>query len=36
MQFELTRDGKLQQTIDATLKLTDFGTGAKSIMPEYR
>jgi hypothetical protein len=36
MQFEVTRDGKFQQTIDATLELTDFGTGAETALPDHQ
>jgi hypothetical protein len=36
MLFEVTRDGKIAQTIDARLKLTDFGKDAKTALPEHR
>jgi hypothetical protein len=36
LQFEVTRDGKVQQTIDATLELTDFGTDAKTALPDHK
>jgi hypothetical protein len=36
MQFDVTRDGKVQQTIDATLKLTDFGRDAETALPGHR
>jgi hypothetical protein len=36
MQFEMKRDGKVQQTVDATLKLTDFGKDARSALPDHK
>jgi hypothetical protein len=36
MQFEMKRDGKFLQTVDATLKLTGFGKDAKSALPEHK
>jgi hypothetical protein len=36
MQFEVKRDGKVQQTIDATAKLIDFGKGAKTALPDHK
>jgi hypothetical protein len=35
MQFQVKRDGKVQQTIDATAKLTDFGRDAKTALPDH-
>ena len=36
MQFEVMRAGKVQQTIDATLKLTDFGRDAETALPDHK
>jgi hypothetical protein len=36
MRFEVKRDGKVQQTIDATLKLTDFGRDAETALPDHK
>jgi len=36
MTFEMTRDGKVLQTVDATLKLTDFGTDAETALPDHK
>jgi hypothetical protein len=36
LQFEVKRDGKVQQTIDATAKLIDFGKDAKTALPDHR
>ena len=36
MQFEMKRDGKVLQTVDATLKLTDSGTDAKTALPDHK
>src|SRR5262245_56351211 len=36
MQFEMTRDGKVQQTVDATTKLVDFGKDAKTALPDHK
>src|SRR5262249_566346 len=36
MQFEVQRDGKVQQTIDGTLKLIDFGKDAKTALPDHK
>ena len=36
MLFEVKRDGKVQQTIDATAKLTDFGKDAKTALPDHK
>jgi hypothetical protein len=36
MQFEVTSDGKVQQTIDATLKVTDFGSDAETALPDHK
>jgi len=36
MQFELKREGKLLQTVDATLKLTDHGKDAKTVLPDHK
>jgi hypothetical protein len=36
MQFEVRRDGKVLQTIDATAKLTDFGTDARTALPDHK
>jgi hypothetical protein len=35
MRFEMTRDGKVQRTIDATLKLTEFGRDAETALPDH-
>jgi hypothetical protein len=35
MQFEVKRGSKVQQTIDATLKLSDFGGAAESALPGH-
>src|SRR5215471_2352657 len=35
MQFELTRDGKIQRMIDATAKLIAFGKDAKTALPDH-
>src|SRR5262245_12546429 len=36
MQFEMKRDGKVQQTVDATAKLVDFGKDAKTALPDHK
>src|SRR5262245_2179960 len=36
MQFEMKRDGKVQQTVDATAKLIDFGRDARTALPDYK
>src|SRR5262249_45897375 len=36
MQFEMKRDGKVLQTVDATLKLTDFGKDAETALPDHK
>jgi hypothetical protein len=36
MTFEMTRDGKVRQTVDATLKLTEFGTDAETALPVHK
>src|SRR5262245_18466861 len=36
MLFEVKRDGKVQQTIDATAKLSDFGKDAKTALPDHK
>src|SRR5262245_2835245 len=36
MQFGVKRDGKVQQTIDATAKLSDFGKDAKTALPDHK
>jgi hypothetical protein len=36
MQFEVQRDGKFHHTIDAKLRLTDFGEDAESTLPGYK
>jgi hypothetical protein len=35
-QFEVRRDGKVLHTIDATAKLTDFGTDAQTALPDHK
>jgi hypothetical protein len=36
MQFEMKRDGKVLQTVDATAKLGDFGKDAKTVLPDHK
>jgi hypothetical protein len=36
MQFEMKRDGKVLQTVDATAKLTDFGKDATTALSDYK
>jgi hypothetical protein len=36
MQFEMKRDGKVLQTVDATAKLADFGRDAKTALPDHK
>jgi hypothetical protein len=36
MQFDLKRDAKLLQTVDATMKLIDFGKYATTVLPDYK
>jgi hypothetical protein len=36
MLFEVKRDGKVQQTIDAPAKLSDFGKDAKTALPDHK
>jgi len=36
MTFEMTRDGKVLQTVEAMLKLTDFGSDAATALPDHR
>jgi hypothetical protein len=36
VRFEVKRDGKVQETIDATLTLTDFGKDAKTALPDHK
>jgi len=36
MQFEMKRDGKFQQSVDATAKLIDFGKDAKTVLPDHK
>jgi hypothetical protein len=36
MLFEVTRAGKVQQTIDATAKLIDFGKDARTALPDHK
>jgi hypothetical protein len=36
MQFEVEHDGKVQQTIDATAKLINFGKDAKTALPDHK
>jgi hypothetical protein len=36
MQFEMMREGKVLQTVDATAKLIDYGTDAKTALPEHK
>jgi hypothetical protein len=34
--FEVNRDEKVLQTIDATAKLSDFGKGAETALPDHK
>jgi len=36
MQFEMKRGGKVQQTVDATLTLTELGKDAKTALPDHK
>jgi hypothetical protein len=36
MQFEMKRDGKILQTVDATARLSDFGKDAKTLLPDHK
>jgi hypothetical protein len=36
MQFEMKRDGKVLQTVDATAKLIDFGKDARTALPDHK
>jgi hypothetical protein len=36
MQFEMKHDGKVQQTVDATTKLTNFGKDARTALPDHK
>ncbi|MBI3464745.1 MAG: hypothetical protein HY000_17070 [Planctomycetes bacterium] len=36
MQFEMKHDGQVQESVDATLKLADFGKDAESALPGYQ
>ena len=36
MQFEMKRDGKVLQTVDATMKFIDFGKDAKTLLPDHK
>src|SRR5262245_9889194 len=36
MQFEMKRDGKVLQSVDATLKLLDVGKDAKTALPDHK
>jgi len=35
MQFEMKSNGKVQQTVDATMKLADFGNGTETLLPDH-
>jgi hypothetical protein len=36
MQFEMKRDGKILQTVDAVARLNDFGKDAKTLLPDHK
>jgi hypothetical protein len=36
MQFEMKRDGKVQQTVDAATKLIDFAKDARTALPDHK